>query len=157
MHIHPDILRKPGQLTDQEWVIIKGHCRAGAKIIGESKQLSMAREIAMSHHERWDGTGYPQGLKGRKIPVSAQITTLADIYDSQRNKRAYKPAFDHEKTFAIITEGDGRTLPCHFDPRVLAAFRASHRKFETTFMELTKEEVVNAKEKHHEQENISCR
>jgi putative two-component system response regulator len=90
--------------------------------------LLMANDIALCHHERWDGTGYPAGLKGEQIPLSARITNIADQYDALRNPRAYKPAFSHRKTFDIITSGDGRTLPGHFDPEVLAAFsRIAHR------------------------------
>lgn len=136
MHIHPDILKKPGIPTKEEWEIIQSHCQKGADIIGMSPQLAMAREIALSHHERWDGTGYPLGLKGDKIPLSGRITNLSDIYDALRNKRAYKQAFDHEKTYEIITKGDGRTLPCHFDPKLLESFKACHRQFEEIFAEL---------------------
>jgi putative two-component system response regulator len=93
----------------------------------------MGREIAQSHHERWDGSGYPEGLKGEAIPLSARILVLADQYDALRNKRPYKPAFDAAKTYSIITEGDGRSDPKHLDPRVLEAFKAMTGEFESIF------------------------
>lgn len=135
LHIHPDIIRKPGKLTEEEWQIIKNHCQSGAAIIGDNNKLGIAKQIALTHHERWDGTGYPKGLKSEDIPVSGRLTMMADIYDALRNARSYKPAFDHYKTYNIIIEGDGRTMPEHFDPEVLKSFKANHRKFEKIYQE----------------------
>jgi response regulator RpfG family c-di-GMP phosphodiesterase len=133
VHIHPDILRKPGKLTPEEWAEIKKHTIHGATIIGNHQRLIMASKIASSHHERWDGSGYPQGLKGEQIRLEARILTLADQYDALRNKRVYKPAFDHATTYKILAEGDGRTLPEHFDPQVLAVFKKLHERFEEIY------------------------
>jgi len=89
---------------------------------GDSPYLVMGREIALGHHERWDGSGYPGGLVGEATPIAARIMSIADVYDALRSKRPYKPAFDHEEAFGIITRGDRRTQVLHFDPQVLAAF-----------------------------------
>jgi len=93
----------------------------------------MARSIALSHHERWDGTGYPQGLAGEAIPVEGRILVVADQYDALRNPRVYKPALDHDTTCRILVEGDGRTMPHHFDPAVHAAFRRNAARFEEIY------------------------
>ena len=122
----PDkILRKPGKLTILEYEVIKTHTTLGgdalkevaARVRGQSF-LSIATEIAYHHHERWDGNGYPSGLKGEEIPLSARITALADFFDAVTSKRIYKPAFSLERTRALILEGKG----CQFDPDLVDAF-----------------------------------
>lgn len=133
MHLSPEILKKPGALTADEFELVMQHPVDGAKIVGDHVRLSMAKSIAISHHERYDGSGYPYRLIGEQIPLEGRILNLADQYDALRNKRCYKPAFDHDTTFRIITEGDGRTIPRHFDPLVLNAFREVHGKFEKVF------------------------
>ncbi len=132
----PDhILLKPGGLAPDEWEVMKGHVSMGAKILGNSKSpyLRMGAEIALNHHERWDGGGYPNAKRGDAIPLAARIMHICDIYDALRSKRPYKPAFDHPKAVDIITRGDGRTQPEHFDPVILAAFKQNHQAFRDIF------------------------
>ena len=136
----PDhILLKPGSLTPDEWQVMKGHSAIGAKILGNSKSphLRMGAEIALNHHERWDGGGYPNGKSGDAIPMTARIMNVCDIYDALRSKRPYKPAFDHAKAVDIITHGDDRTRPEHFDPAVLDAFKQHHDSFRDIFKAYT--------------------
>ncbi|HBG06081.1 MAG: hypothetical protein A2075_08740 [Geobacteraceae bacterium GWC2_58_44] len=133
VHIPVRILRKAGALDTEEWEIMKRHTLIGAKIIGDHQKFRTARLIALSHHERWDGTGYPHGHSGESIPLEGRIMNMADQYDALRNARCYKPAFNHAKTVRILIEGDGRTMPDHFDPQVLRAFRETTSLFEAVY------------------------
>jgi putative two-component system response regulator len=118
---------------------MKGHTLIGANILGKSKSpyLRMGAEIALNHHERWDGSGYPNGIQANDIPLSARIMYLCDIYDALRSKRPYKPAFNHEKAADIILHGDGRTQPEHFDPAIFAAFKQNQLLFRDIYEEYT--------------------
>ena len=126
----PDaILLKAGPLTTDEFELMKRHTFVGGdvirraeEIIGPSSFLALARDIAESHHERWDGTGYPAGRRGDEIPMSARIMAVADVYDALASRRSYKPALPHERAVEVLLRGDGRTSPDHFCPHVLAAF-----------------------------------
>jgi putative two-component system response regulator len=132
----PDhILLKPGEFDDDEWEIMKSHAAMGAEILGNSKSpyLQMGAQIALNHHERWDGGGYPGGKKGEDIPLAARIMNICDVYDALRSKRPYKPAFDHAKAMDIITNGDERTSPGHFDPAIHAVFIQNHAVFRDIF------------------------
>jgi putative two-component system response regulator len=119
----PDhILLKPGKLSDEEWVIIKKHTTIGAEIIGDhpSELMSTARDVALRHHERWDGGGYPGGLKGEEIPLEARIVAIADVFDALLSVRPYKPAWPIEKAMQYMRESSGS----HFDPSLLGTFLA---------------------------------
>ena len=132
----PDsVLLKQGPLDESEWKVMKTHAEIGAIILQGSASpfMQMAVDIAGCHHERWDGKGYLRGLQGDEIPITARIMNIADQYDALRSKRPYKPPFDQKKTVAIITEGDGRTMPEHFDPEVLEAFKKSVDVFHDIF------------------------
>lgn len=132
----PDsILLKPGALNAEEWEIMKTHTTIGAKILegSESTFLKMGQEIARNHHETWDGSGYPNGLRKTQIPISARITIIADQYDALRSTRPYKKPFTHDEALKIITEGDGRTSPDHFDPDIIKAFIEINKDFGEIF------------------------
>jgi len=132
----PDaVLQKPGALDDNEWKLIKLHPSIGANLLHHpsSLLLRMAREIALGHHENWDGTGYPLGLRGNQIPRSAHLVHLVDIYDALRSTRPYKNGFTHSEAAEIIIRGDGRTLPQHFEPSLVQAFQGIHEEFEAIF------------------------
>lgn len=133
IHISSSILKKPGELMTEEWLEMKKHTVAGAKIIGDQTRLKLAKSMALTHHERYDGSGYPRGLSGDNIPIEGRIIAVADQYDALRNERVYKSALDHASTFAILTKGDKRTMPQHFDPLVLKAFVDLSSKFDKVY------------------------
>lgn len=112
------VLLKPGKLTDEEFAIMKTHSSIGEKILEGVDFLDIAKQVAASHHEKWDGTGYPRGLAATAIPLPARIVALADVYDALTSRRVYKAAMPHEAARRIIVEGRGK----HFDPVVVEAF-----------------------------------
>lgn len=131
--VSDNILLKPGRLTAEEFEEMKKHVDYGRDaILAAEKQLDdpesflmLAREIAYSHHEKWNGTGYPEGLRGNDIPISARLMAVADVYDALISRRVYKPAFPHEKAIAIIKEGSA----AHFDADIVDAFIKLADKF----------------------------
>ncbi len=122
--IKDEILLKPGSLTSDEFEIVKTHTTEGKKLLTGSSHpvLMMAESIALSHHEKWNGTGYPEGLKSDDIPMEGRIVTIVDQYDVIRTQKTYKPALRHEEAVRIMTRGNERTSPEHFDPKILNAF-----------------------------------
>ena len=131
--IPDNILLKPGKLTAEEFEVMKNHTTLGHTAIAEAEQrlgmqvdfLTLAKEIALSHQEKWDGSGYPQGLAGDAIPLSARLMALADVYDALISRRVYKPAFTHEEALRIVLEGRDK----HFDPDIVDAFSAVAEDF----------------------------
>ncbi len=129
----PDrVLLKPGRFTPEEFEIMKQHSviggntlEAAAQAYPEAQYLTMAREIALTHHERYDGKGYPRGLEGEEIPICGRITAVADVYDALTSRRVYKPKFDHQRAREMILEGRGT----QFDPDVLDAFLRREEQF----------------------------
>lgn len=137
MSVDAAVLKKKGGLEPAERAEMNRHPEYGWRILKDSPRLQMAADIARCHHEKWDGSGYPQGLKGDAIPVSARIVQLADIYDALRSPRPYKPGFSHEQAVTILTEGDERVRPERdFDPRLTALFRDHHREFDRVWRRL---------------------
>lgn len=132
----PDrILFKKGPLTDSEWEIMKSHTEIGAGIFHdtESEILKMAREIALYHHEKYDGSGYPYGLKGDEIPFSSQIMAIADTYDALRSERPYKKGFSHEETIKIMSASEGRVNRHHYSPVMLELFLENDALFDIIY------------------------
>ena len=129
----PDrILQKQGPLTDDEQEQMRNHVFYGERLLddaagylGETRFIQAAREIAGNHHEKWDGSGYPRGKKGDKIPLGARLMALADVYDALTSRRCYKEPIAHEKAVPMILEGSGT----HFDPLVVDAFERKQEKF----------------------------
>ncbi|PTA51239.1 two-component system response regulator [Shewanella morhuae] len=118
----PDaVLKKPGKLNAEEWAIMQQHAVIGAEIIGEHDDplLKMARRIALTHHEKWDGSGYPCGLAGENIPLEGRIVAVADVFDALTSQRPYKPAWTIEATMELFENEAGK----HFDPKLVAEFK----------------------------------
>jgi len=131
-----DVLMKKGTPDFREWEAIRAHTRLGAEIIGNHPRLAMAMGIALSHHENWDGSGYPNWLQGEQIPLAARIAALADRYDALRVARPYKPAMSHDAASAVILQGSDRVRPEHFDPTVLRAFQELAPRFAEVFADM---------------------
>ncbi len=143
--IQDSVLLKPGKLNSEEFDIIKSHTILGGDALAEIESqtegrsfLILGKEIAYYHHEKWDGTGYPDGRKGEDIPLSARMVAIADVYDALTTKRFYKEAFTHEKSREIIVDLKGS----HFDPDVVDAFMANEKKFSRICAEKRTEEIA---------------
>lgn len=138
-----DIINKPGKLNEKEWKCIREHSKIGGEVLaradsiffdefGKASYLGMAGEIAWYHHEKYDGSGYPKGLKGEEIPFCARIVGLVDVYDALRDKRPYKEPWSHEKTYHYVVNQSGK----HFDPVVVEAFIKNKDIFEEMYKDL---------------------
>ncbi len=137
------ILLKPGKLTEEEFEEMKRHAEYGARAISSVQKkvgplpfLDIAKEIANFHHEKWDGTGYPQGLKGTQIPLSARIMSVGDVYDALISRRVYKPPFAHSKSVEIILEERGKS----FDPSIIDVFPKVMEKFRDLALQFSESE-----------------
>ena len=150
-----EILNKPGKLTKEEFEIMKRHTVYGELFLKDIEKFEMAKNIALYHHEKYDGSGYPFGLKGESIPIEARIVAVVDVYDALRSKRPYKPPFSHEKAIRIILEGDGRTYPEHFDPDILEILRRFSEEIGKLWDEVASQETVLEKEMRDLWEKIS--
>jgi len=115
----PDaVLLKPAKLDPEEWVIMKRHTTLGGEILGRGPQMKIAVEIATCHHEKWNGSGYPQQMAGEQIPLSARLAAIIDVFDALSSKRPYKEPFPPEQVVTMLQEGSGS----HFDPELLHLF-----------------------------------
>lgn len=136
----PDaVLLKRGRLTETEFAVMKQHTLIGARTLGAALErfpsagyLRMARDIAVAHHEKWDGSGYPNGLAGDAIPLPARIMAVADVYDALRSARVYKASMSHAETMGVITRGSGS----HFDPRIIDVLADVAGEFDATHRQL---------------------
>ena len=135
----PDrILLKPGKLDNDEWEIMKKHTAIGAEILqgSDAEFIRLAEMIAFTHHEKWDGTGYPKGLRGEDIPIAGRIVAIADVFDALTSNRPYKPPYPVKESLDIIIEGSGK----HFDPDIVGAFFG------------IKNEILSTKEKYKDEQ-----
>ncbi|QAZ66986.1 response regulator [Solidesulfovibrio carbinolicus] len=138
--VRDDILLKPGPLTDAEFAVMRRHTvygrdaiQAAAKNLGDNSFLRLAQEIAYTHQERWDGTGYPQGLAGEAIPIPGRLMAIADVYDALISRRVYKAPFTHAQAVAVIRDGHGS----HFDPAMVDAFLDVQETFRQIALKFT--------------------
>jgi len=138
--IPDNVLLKPGKLDADEWTIMKGHCTIGARILSghDSPLMALGSEIALNHHEKWDGSGYPNSLVGTQIPITARIVAIADVFDALTSSRPYKEAWPIEKALDEIKNSSGQ----HFDPTMVAHFFAALP------------EIITVKERYQKEGNI---
>ncbi|TYB31161.1 MAG: HD domain-containing protein [Candidatus Mcinerneyibacterium aminivorans] len=133
--IPESILLKNGKLTNSEFKKIKEHPSIGHKILqeGNTEVMKMGTNIALHHHEYYDGSGYPEGLSGKDISLEGRIMTICDVYDALRSERPYKKPYSHDKAIDIILNGDERTSPDQFDPNLLDILKKNHKEFDNIY------------------------
>ena len=139
--IPDEILLKPGKLNEEEWVIMRKHPEIGSEILSGSNSaiMQMAESIALTHQERWDGSGYPRGLKGEEIPLAGRIVAICDVFDALTSKRYYKEAYSVEKSMQIIEQGSGKD----FEPILVDAFKRILPEMIRIVQELPNDETEN--------------
>jgi HD-GYP domain-containing protein (c-di-GMP phosphodiesterase class II) len=149
--IPKNILQKNGKLDEEEFEIIKTHARVGGEILLKANEdfkrefhkdsyFKIASDIAYYHHEKWNGNGYPKGLKGEEIPLCARIVAVVDVYDALRSKRPYKEGFSHQKAIQIIEEEKGKS----FDPNIVDIFLNINEDFDNVFLAISDNELAMA-------------
>lgn len=146
IYVHHELLNKPGDLTGDEFEIVKRHTINGARIIGRNPSFELAHQIALYHHERWDGSGYPYGLKYDEIPLAARIVSIVDVFDALVTQRSYKEPFNYDKTFTIMSKGDKRKgfdPKKFFDPSILSVFLSNYNKF----IDIYEKSIIREEEK----------
>ena len=124
--IDENILNKPSRLTSEEFNLIKEHSKLGLKVLKKKDKEQIVENVILFHHEKWDGSGYPFGLRGKSIPIEAQIVAVADFYDALTSERVYKGKISHEKALEILKIESGKS----FDPNIIAIFEIFENKFE---------------------------
>lgn len=124
-----NIIKLPRKLTDDEFDLVKKHTVYGAEMVAGLDGLEMAYDITLDHHEKWDGSGYPEGKKGNDISFAGRVVAIADVFDALVSERPYKKAFSYEKTRKIFEKSDGRVMPGHFDPRLHKLFLENYERF----------------------------
>ena len=159
IRIPEEILNKPGRLTDEEFKIMKKHSELGAAIIKDMDfpqdhpLVHTAWEICRWHHERWDGKGYPDGLKGEEIPISAQVVSIVDVYDALTSKRVYKPPYSHEKAVDMILNGEcGK-----FNPDIIECLKNCHMELKDILDKMAFENKVNIEIPQYERKKVSSK
>lgn len=130
LKISNDILKKPGKLTIEEFEEVKKHPKFGLELLSKMNLSKVAENIAHYHHEKWNGSGYPNGLKEEEIPLEARIVAVADVYDALRESRVYKKSFSHDEAVKVILNGNG----VHFDPKLVEIFYKYNEKFNEIFI-----------------------
>lgn len=136
--IPESLLYLPRELTPEEFQLVKNHTLKGWRILKDKETLEMAADIALTHHEKWNGSGYPQGLEGKNIPLVGRITAICDVYDTLRSKRTYKKNWDHQESLEFLTSEKGRA----FDPELIEILEQHQEEWEDLYQHIPREKVT---------------